>query len=400
MASAGVLLSFGLGLAAVGLIYAAVRLGRSRAAHSPLLAELLASRVQYALAGIAFGLLAPLGMRPTLGAAADLTISFLVGIFGLVVGCSVELRLLRNMSRPLLLLEVGYLVLLGLGLWALSYGFSLEDVEGVALWGVCGLCAACWVRQSRRGKKSTGWVPSASALVGLFLAGVGLMQLRPGGFEVRLPLAFPPIVVEGMWAKYGSCLVLGALVGLIVDLATRGVRRGYLYYTIAAGLLLGSGMAGTLGLAPLWVGAVAGIWLVNATMRRLDIVRALAQGEDMVRPVLLGVAGWVLGAALVESGFELAFGAWIFLALVAIVPGMRWGAWQGMRKLLDRSVHRRTGVEPRQLLELDDLGLVIALSLAAGLPAGQGAALLAAALLGQRLMHVVAVWTAGRLSAT
>lgn len=92
MASAGVLLSFGLGLAAVGLIYSAVRLGRSRAAHSPLLAELLASRVQYALAGIAFGLLAPLGMRPTLGAAADLTISFLVGIFGLVVGCSVELR--------------------------------------------------------------------------------------------------------------------------------------------------------------------------------------------------------------------------------------------------------------------------------------------------------------------
>ena len=400
MASAGVLLSFGAGLAAVGLIYAAVRLCRARAAHSPLLAELLASRVQYALAGVAFGLLAPVGMRPTLGAAADLTISFLVGIFGLVVGCSVELRQLRNMSRPLLLLEVGYLVLLGLSLWALSYGFSLKDVEGAALWGVCGLCAACWVRQSRRGKKSTGWVPSASALAGLFLAGVGLMQLRPGGFEVRLPLSFPSIVVEGMWAKYGACLVLGALVGLIVDLATRGVSRGYLYYMIAAGLLLGSGVAGTLGLAPLWVGAVAGIWLVNATMRRLDILRALVQGEDMVRAVLLGVVGWVLGAALVGSGFELAFGAWVFLALVAIVPGMRLAAWQGIGTLLDRSVHQRTGVEPRQLLELDDLGLVIALSLAAGLPAGQGAALLAVALLGQRLLHVVAVWTAGRLAAT
>ena len=404
MASIEVLLSFGMGLAAVGLIYAAVRLYRSRASHSPLLAELLASRVQYALAGLVFGLLAPLDMRPILGAAADLATSFLVGIFGLVVGCSVELRLLRNISRPLLLMEIGYLVLLGLGLWVLSYDFSQGDVEGAALWGVCGLCAACWMRQSRRGstkkKKSTGWLPSASALAGLLLAGVGLMQLRPGGFEMRLPLGFPSVVVvEGTWAECGSCLVLGALVGLIVDLATRGISRGYLYYMIAVGLLLGSGLAGALGLEPLWVGAVAGIWLVNATMRRLDILCALEQGQDMVRTVLPGVAGWALGAALVEGGFELVFGAWVFLALVAVVPGMRLGVWYGMGKLLDRSVHQRTGVGPRQLLELDDLGLVIALSLAAVLPAGQGAALLAAALLGQRLMHRVAGWTVGRLSA-
>ena len=404
MASAEVLLSFGVGLAAVGLIYAGVRLYRPRAFHSPLLAELLASRVQYALAGLVFGLLAPLNMRPILGAAADLATSFLVGIFGLVVGCSVELRLLGNISRPLILMEIGYLVLLGLGLWTLSYDFSQGDVAGAALWGVCGLCAACWMRQSRKGstkkKKGTGWLPSASALAGLLLAGVGLMQLRPGGFEMRLPLGFPSVVVvEGTWAEYGSCLVLGALVGLIIDLATRGISRGYLYYMIAVGLLLGSGMAGVLGLEPLWVGAVAGIWLVNATMRRLDILHALEQGQDMVRTVLPGVAGWALGATLVESGFELVFGAWVFLALVAVVPGMRLGVWYGMGKLLDRSVHQRTGVGPRQLLELDDLGLVIALSLAAVLPAGQGAALLAAVLLGQRLLHVVAVWAGGRLSA-
>ena len=403
MASIEILLSFGMGLAAVGLVYAGVRLCRSRASHSLFWAELLAARVQYALAGLVFGLLAPLNMRPILGAATDLATSFLAGIFGLVVGCSVELRLLKTTSRPLLLLEIGYLVLLGLGLWVLSYGFSQEGVKGATLWGVCGLCAACWMRQGHRGstkkKLSSGWLPSASALAGLFIAGVGFMQLRPGGFEVRLPLAFPSIVVEGTWAKYGACLVLGALIGLIVDLATRGLSKGYLYYAIAAGLLLGSGMAGALGLEPLWVGAVAGIWLVNATMRRLDILRALEQGQDMVRTVLPGIAGWALGAMLIEGGLEFAFGAWAFLALVAVVPGVRLAMWHGMRQMFSRSVDQRTGIEPRQLLELDDLGLVIALSLAAFLPAGQGAALLAAALLGQRLMHVVAVWTAGKLSA-
>ena len=402
MANAGVLLSFGVGLAAVGLIYAVVRLCRSRDSHSPLLAELLAGRVQYGLAGLVFGLLAPLDMRPNLSAAADLATSFLVGIFGLVVGCSIELRLFRSTNRPLLLLEIGYLVLLGLGLWALSYG--LGGVDRAALWGIYGLGAACWVRQSRRGnqkkKKSAGWLPSASALAGVLLAGVGLMQLRSEGFEVRLPLGFPSIVVEGTWAECGSCLVLGALIGLIVDLATRGVSRGYLYYIIAVGLLLGSGMAGALGLEPLWVGAVAGVWLVNATMRRLDILRALEQGQDMVRTMLPGVAGWVLGAALVKGDFEFAFGAWVLLALVAVVPGARLGMWQGMGKMVDRSVHQRTGVGPKQLLALDDLGLVIALSLAAVLPAGQGAALLAAALLGQWLMHVVAVWAVAKLSAT
>ena len=403
MDSAEVLLSFGVGLAAVGLIYAAVRLCRSRTSLSPLLAELLAARVQYALAGLVFGLLAPLDMRPSLSAAADLAAAFLVGIFGLVVGCSIELRLLRHVSRPLLLLEIGYLVLLGLGLWALSYGFSQGGVDGAVLWGVCGLGAACWVRQSRREgaqkKKSTGWLPSISALVGLLLAGVGIMQLRPGGFEIYLPLGFPSVVVvEGTWTEWGSCIVLGALVGLIVDLATRSVSSGYLYYLIAFGLLLGSGIAGALGLEPLWLGTVAGIWLVNATMRRLDILRALEQGQDMVRTVLPGVAGWALGAAFVEGGFELAFSAWILLVLIAVVPGVRLGVWHGMGKLLDRSVHKRTGIEPRQLLELDDLGLIIALSLATVLPAGEGAALLAAALLGQRLMHIVALWTAGRLS--
>ncbi len=399
MASAGMLLSFGVGLAAVGLIYAGVRLCQSRASQSLLVTELLASRVQYALAGVVFGLLAPLDMRPVLGAAADLATSFLVGIFGLMVGCSLELRRLRHVSRPLLLLEIGYLVSLGLGLWALSYGFSQGGVDGAALWGVCGLGAACWIRQRHRRRakknKSIGWLPSVSALVGLLLAGVGGMQLRPGGFEIHLPLGFPSVVlIEGTWAEWGGCLVLGALVALIVDLATRSVRSGYLYYVIAGGILLGSGLAGALGLEPLWVGAVVGIWLVNTTIRRLDILRTLDQGQDLVRTVLPAVAGWVLGAALIEGGLALAFGAWVFLALVAVVPGVRLAMWQ----IFSRFGDQRTGVEPRQLLELDDLGLVIALSLATVLPAGQGAALLAAVLLGQRMMHIVAMWTTGRLS--
>ena len=362
MANAGVLLSFGVGLAAVGLIYAAVRLCRSRDSHSPLLAELLAGRVQYGLAGLVFGLLSPLNMRPSLSAAADLATSFLVGIFGLVFGCSIELRLFRSTNRPLLLLEIGYLVLLGLGLWALSYG--LEGVDRAALWGMYGLGAACWIRQSRSGnkikKKSAGWLPSASALAGVLLAGVGLMQLRSEGFEVRLPLGFPSIVVEGTWAECGSCLVLGALIGLIVDLATRGVSRGYLYYIIAVGLLLGSGMAGALGLEPLWVGAVAGVWLVHANDASLGYFVRLGAGTRHGADDVAWGCGWVLGAALVKGDFEFAFGAWVLLALVAVVPGARLGMWQGMGKMVDRSVHQRTGVGPKQLLALDDLGLVIA----------------------------------------
>lgn len=407
----GEILRLGMGLVVVGLIYAGVRRSRDWSDKPTLMAELVDTRLHYALAGLVLSLSAPVAMRKPLGEGADLANVYLAGIWGLTVGCSFDLRLLRRFTRPLLWLEIGHLILLAIVVWILTYGFFQVVVEegadagrGAVMWTVCGLGAASWMRRRSGGRgkgkgKNVGWFPSVSAMAGILLAGIGLMQLRSGSFPVRQPLAFPQvIVVEGVWEGVLWCLVLGALVGLIVDLATREVRRGHLYFLLAAGLLLGCGMALVLGLEPLWVGTVAGIWLINATLRRLDLLRALEQGQGLVRTVLPGVAGWTLGTALLAGGFDLAFAGWILLILIVGVPAVRLGVWHGVGKLLERSALRRTGVEPRQLLELDDLALIVALGLVAVLPAAQGAALLAAALVGQRLMHLVAVLAGDKLT--
>ncbi|MCH2662181.1 hypothetical protein MK163_17200, partial [bacterium] len=105
----------------------------------------------------------------------------------------------------------------------------------------------------------------------------------------------------------------------------------------------------------------------------------------------------LVAAVVVVGGVVWAFAGLILAILLLGVPVVRFGVWHGAGRVFDRAAVRRTGIEPRHLLELDDLALVIALGLAAVLPADQGAALLAAVLVGQRLMHLAALWAASRL---
>ncbi|MEE3258087.1 MAG: hypothetical protein VX293_02640, partial [Candidatus Latescibacterota bacterium] len=137
---------------------------------------------------------------------------------------------------------------------------------------------------------------------------------------------------------------------------------------------------------------------INATLRRLDLLRTLEQGQGLVRKVLLGVAGWTLGTAFLGGGLDLVFAGWVLLILIVGVPAVRLGVWHGVGRLLGLSALRRTRVEPGQLLELDDLALIVALDLVAVLPAAQGAGLLVAALVGQRLMHLAAVLAGEKLT--
>ncbi len=404
------LVRFGLGLVGVGLVCATVRRSRGWSAKPQLLVEILDSRLHYAVAGLIFSLTVPISLRTIIGSGCDLVSVFLAGIFGLVVGVSFDLGMFRRLTKSLMILEIGQLVLLVAGLWVLTIGFFQPLVVGLGgereavLWVVCGLGAASWVRQSqsdvvKTGAKRAGWLPSMSAVLGLFLAGMGLMELRPGGFAIRQPLAYSRIiVVEDTWEEIWWCLVLGALIGVLLDLAIREVRRSHLYYIVCAGLLLGCGIARVLGLEPLWVGAIAGTWLINSTLRRLDLLQALERGHSTVRTILLGLAGWMLGSALLEGGCDILFGLWILFALVLWIPVVRFGVWQGVGRRLDRAALVRTGGGLRRLLELDDLGLVVALSLAALLPAEQGAGLLAAVLFAQRSMHLVAVLAAAKLA--
>ena len=417
----GEFLRLGLGLTAAAGIYAFVRRSRVWAARSPIWSVWLEARVHYALLGLVLSFTTPITVRQGLAESADLAGVFLAGIGGLAVGCSFDLRLLKRWTKAQVWLEIAYGAMLTLFVWLLVQvffhlaGSNWADLRRTPVqWTLCGLAISSWMRMRggdasknfMRGgdaskNKVVEWVPSLGAISGIILAGLGLMQIRAGSFVVRQPFAFHQvIVVEGMAAGMLWCVVLGALVGLVVDLATREIRRGYLYFLMAAGLLLGGGMALNLGLEPLWVGVVAGWWLINATVRRLDVLRALERGLGLVRTVLPVTVGWSIGILVVGGGgLDWTFAGLILTILLLGVPVVRIGAWHGAGRVFDRAALRRTSIKPRHLLEVDDLALVIALGLSAVLPSNQGAALLAAVLVGQRFMHLVALWVARRASA-
>ena len=90
----GEILRLGMGLVVIGLIYAGVRRSRDWPEKPTLMAELVDTRLHYVLAGLILSMSAPVAMRRPLGEGADLAHVYLAGIWGLIVGCSFDLRLL------------------------------------------------------------------------------------------------------------------------------------------------------------------------------------------------------------------------------------------------------------------------------------------------------------------
>ena len=120
---------FGLGLLVVAGIYSAVLYSRRWTDKPRLLADLLDSRLHYAVAGLVLSLAAPEGVRTTIGEGVDIAMVFLAGLFGLIVGGSFDWRLIKRFTKPLLWLEVGYLVLLIMTVWLLTYSFFSGVVD-------------------------------------------------------------------------------------------------------------------------------------------------------------------------------------------------------------------------------------------------------------------------------
>ena len=87
---------FGLGLLVVAGIYAAVLYSRRWTDKPRLLADLLDSRLHYAVAGLVLSLAAPEGVRTTIGEGVDIAMVFLAGLFGLIVGGSFDWRLIKR----------------------------------------------------------------------------------------------------------------------------------------------------------------------------------------------------------------------------------------------------------------------------------------------------------------
>ena len=371
-------------------------------------APLLDARMAALAIGALVGAILPGHLGDPLDQATGMAIVFLSGWLGLTAGCGLDLRVLRRHAAAPLLYEAAQapalLVVLAVVVFAATRAFEaasgLFGATGVFL--LAGLCAAGdplpTGRTSRKtsGPKHGFWRPRSSAMAAIALVAVGLAFAPAVSCAIRLPWSgsLQPVLFESVGLRLWWGLFLGGVAGLLCDLVTKdGFALGGLHYLLAGVVLLCSGLAAALGLSPLLVGAVAGLWLINATLRRMDVVHVLDRAQVVPRLTVPLLVGWCLARGLPEAaaaGPDWAAFAVSGIALVGLRPLAK--MWEQGRYAAQPAPARRAqgggGLAAR--LEVGDLSLLVALLLSQLGPPSTGWAALAAVGIGQLVLGLAA----------
>ncbi len=204
------------------------------------------------------------------------------------------------------------------------------------------------------------------------------------------PLAENPIFYLGSLPFIGATgialLMLGAGVvgGIALDFSFRSHRTGARALSLVLGIVIAlSGLCQAPGLPSLAVGFLAGIWLINTTVAKREVIEFTTRANDVIEPIFFALIGSIIG----EFGGDIFF-LWspLFpLALTMIlVRGMGrtigftvsqtfWQIPQTWRELLTMSWHPQgtlsiaVGIQAIYLLDFQHYtlmtGLVIAVFL-------------------------------------
>ena len=296
---------------------------------------------------------------------------FLVGWYAMTFGALIDWRIMRLINRQMLRSEGGQLAALLIVMSLYWYAFeSAAMINGWLFIGLGGIMAmslpqAQLERRPMRMRKSAQRVPSIAIGTGILVLGISGLQLRQ---EVAVVFFLPfsnPLLLEGMIGRMIGSLFLGAVVGLLIDMVTRGAKRVYFVYLLAGGILIGVGIGMNVAVEPLWVGVIAGIWIINTTLNRVAVLQLAEGGSLILRISLFGVVGVLAGTQIAGSHFmwEL-FGT--SLALFLCLPAIRHIGQQVAGQAGRQIIYWRS------LFSQGELGLVATLAL--GLSAGPSTA--------------------------
>jgi len=399
---------FTIGLLLIGGMFLLVQRLRVRESLPNAVGRLFEERLHYGLVGGVIGYTSPPALQTVFSDCALLAGFFFAGWFGMLAGLGLDVRNLRGIPGRYLLYEMNRAVVICLGIVVLT--FLVEWIEGIRLQGaallmLCGVCVAYTpgssfgAHKERKAGWGRGFIPTAG--IGIVLAGLGSMQLRGGPFEIRQPFApsFKVVEVDSLLGEVGWCLLLGAVTGIVLDLLVREGERTELSLLIAGGLALGAGLAVVLGLEPLWVGLVSGAWLINSTLRRLDIFQVVERGHLLMKIGLYFVVGWLLGFRLQRAGLDAVFFLWFLMSIAVIRPAVLW--------VSERITHRLPGITgPRRVdgkrgvvvEEFDTLGLVVGLGVMELVGGAEGVGALAGVMVGQVVLNLGRTWLSPKIS--
>jgi hypothetical protein len=326
---------------------------------------------------------------------------FLGGWVGFQVGCGLDLRAVQRAAVVPFLFEGATALATTAIVLVMAYTAS-RLVPGVptlvpeALLVLAGVfCAGPALpgsgqTLSRWAGRGGFWNPSAAAALAVLLAATGsalapwpVLHVAIPGWEGTTPVEIDSLAGRLLWV-----IVVGCVAGLVADLATKDeFVPGRLYLQLAAVILVAAGVAGAIGLETLLVTAVAGFWLVNATLRRLDILHVLQRGATLPHLLAPLLGGWLVGGGARDAGIDPGtFGLVLILALllrpVARIAGRRMVAGLVVTR------GRRKESLPAGLVEIDALGILLATVLTRILEPAAGSGAMAAVLAAQWLLRI------------
>lgn len=341
----------------------------------------------------------------------DLLLFFLSGWIGFSAGIYLELRVIRKIRYDTL------------GLALFQAGTALILVA-LASWG-----ALRWIEMGGEGNDplllcvSLGVVaavtrPSGSSILS------GRAERRKEGERTRTVLSFfgnsvaltgmifltaAPGGTAGMASSRAVLLELGigGAAGLILDRATRERRGPVEGIAFCMGILaVAFSLGARWGLGAFPIGAIAGVWLINATSRRLSVLEDVSRLEAWLRGGLLVLLGSTVPVRqVISSEGIMALSAGVGLSLCRFLGkliGVRTGGRifprteMGEREAIERAFMPQEGLAVAVAYALGLRGLLLVIVLCSILVnLGVNVVLEARHGNGRRDMDRVATWKAG-----
>ena len=386
------LVRFGLGMMVVGAIYAAVRVAHLHLTEWKAVQALLRSRSHFALAGFVAALAFPADVRHEISASMEMAAHLIGAWLAFSVGCTLDRRAFRQATNSAIILETTQFLLCVFLVLATTYtAVQTGGIDGteftmpvvLALGAVVGFGRKTLGRSS---KVQLGGIVGehtpmiASALAAVLFA-LAAIPMRGGDIVIRAP--FDPtgrvLMIEGGAMELVLTLILGSLLGLAVDLLTRDCPKRSVFFLLILCLMFGVGVAAVCGLEPIGVGLVAAVWLINTTLRRLDILRAITAGDPSMRGGISFGAGFFLGEFLAK-GCDLPTVLYVFLAMAAIRPIAAIGALVAARQMLPMPALRSLHISSQTYFGSSELALAGAVLLGYLLPVPEGVSIVAGVL--------------------
>lgn len=306
----------------------------------------VAMGAQYMLVGLSLGVLVPAHWTETLMPFALMPALLAATWAGFALGTSLDVRVLKVLPPKLMVPAwvrtcLAFLVPAA-GFWVLfpalcGAGHPADLRAPVALASGAVACLAMpWTSlPGVRTIKSVSNASKALKSLSVFSGGMGLLVAAAAMYAARSDRAVVGGVMRsGGWVgELGLSCTVGAIAGMVADALTRDERdarvSGLLLLAVVA---VAAGLAhGSLLLAP-FVGAVGGMWLINATLRRMGITELVQQGTEFFDRVLLVTVGVVIGLGRGATlGLVLGVAACSVLLLVARMAGDVLGCNVGAR---------------------------------------------------------------------